>query len=80
MLDIQGGAQSIKTNDTIKAFATRGSIVISAQPGMNYQLYNVSGSLVDASTTVEGLTSINNLSACIYLLKVDTKTFKLIVR
>lgn len=80
MLDIQGGAQSIKTNDTIKAFATRGSIVISAQPGMNYQLYNVSGSLVDASTMVEGLTSINNLSAGIYLLKVDTKTFKLIVR
>ncbi|MDD6622451.1 MAG: hypothetical protein PUE90_07065 [Bacteroidales bacterium] len=47
---------------------------------MQIKIPIVSGSLVDASTTVEGLTSINNLSAGIYLLKVDTKTFKLIVR
>ena len=80
MLDIQGGAKSVESDDAIKAFATKGGIVISAEPGMAYQLYNISGSLVDASTTVQGLTTINNLSSGIYLLKVDTKTFKLIVK
>ncbi|MGM9841104.1 MAG: T9SS type A sorting domain-containing protein [Candidatus Limisoma sp.] len=80
MLDIQGGAKSVESDDAIKAFAAKGRIVISAEPGMAYQLYNISGSLVDASTTVQGLTTINNLSSGVYLLKVDTKTFKLIVR
>lgn len=69
---------SIETSDinTLKVYASNGTVYVNAPAGSNIEVYNILGQIVAQTTAIDGLTtiSIQKAQKGIYLVKVGNKT------